>query len=143
VNSWWLLVLLPVGIAVVWFAVFRKPAGEVVGVAEKYKNSGPVKVTRNEPAGHEHHYYGAYVQVGINPCDAVKAIADERYLSEDAPHFPLPGCDSDECRCMVKPQGDRRAGYDRRGDSFSAYGNFELDRHEQKRHDRKDRRHSS
>ena len=142
-NSWWLLLLFPVGFAVAWLAVFRKPAGETVALDVKYKNTGPVKVTRNEPVKHAHHFYGAAVQIDSNPCDAVRAIADQRFLSEDAPHFPLPGCDRDECRCMMRPQDDRRAGYDRRGDSFSAYGNFELDRHDQKRNDKKDRRNQS
>jgi hypothetical protein len=140
VNSWWLLILLPIGIAAVWFTRFRKPAGETGALGRRYKSAGPVQVTRNEPSKRVYHYYGAAIQLDGNPCDAVRAIADQRFLSEDVPHFPLPECDRDECRCMLKPQDDRRAGYDRRGDSFSAYGNFELDRHRQKRHDKKDRR---
>ena len=113
-NSWWLLLLLPVGVAVVWFAVLRKPAEEAGGSLEKYgKNPGPIKVTRNEPVKHEHHYYGAFVQIGSNPCDAARAIADKRYLAEDAPHFPLPECDREDCRCLLRPQEDRRAGNQR------------------------------
>jgi hypothetical protein len=140
VNSWWLLILLPVGFAVAWFTVFRKPAGESIAGEKKYKNTGPVEISRNDPVEHEHHYYGASVQICSNPCDAARDIADKRFLSEDAPHFPLPDCDRDECRCIMRPQDDRRAGYSRRGDSFSAYGNFELDRHDQKRDKKKDRR---
>jgi hypothetical protein len=140
-NSWWLLIIFPAGIAAAWFLMRRKPAEEFVAVQRKRGGSGPVKVTRNEPSKKEQHYYGASVQLGSNPCKAVKAIADKRFLSADAPHFPLPGCNRDECRCMMRPQDDRRAGYDRRGDSFSAYGNFELDQHSQKREGEKiDRR---
>ncbi len=144
-NSWWLLFVLPVvGLAAAWFLLRRKPAEEYGEVSRGRKSSGPLNITRNEPTQHAHHYYGAAVQLGINPCDAVKAIAHQRFLTEDAPNFPLPGCNRDECRCMLQPQDDRRAGYDRRGDSFSAYGNFELDRHAQKREKEKnDRRHSS
>lgn len=141
-NIWWLLIIIPAVVALAWFAVFRKPVGEN-GAAHpkyKYKSNGPVQVTRNQPARQSHHYYGATVQVCSNPCDAVREIANKRYLSEDAPHFPLPDCDREECHCIMRPQDDRRAGYDRRGDSFSAYGNFELDRHEQKRQEKRDRR---
>jgi len=144
-NSWWVLFILPVvGIAAAWFLLRRKPAEDFAVGPRQRKSSGPLKITRNEPTQHEHHYYGASIQLGINPCDAVKALANQRFLTEDAPNFPLPGCDRDECRCMMQPQDDRRAGYDRRGDSFSAYGNFELDRHSQKRtKEKNDRRNSS
>ncbi len=143
-NSWWLLIILPAGMAAAWFIMRRRPAEELVAVPSKRKNSGPLKVTKNEPSRKAHHYYGASVQLDNNPCEAAKAIENERYLAADAPHFPLPGCNRDECRCMMRPQDDRRAGYDRRGDSFSAYGNFELDQHSQKREGEKiDRRESS
>ncbi len=143
-NSWWLLLIgFPVGLAVAWFLVRRNTADEYPVPARKYKKSGPVKVTRNQPREHEQHFYGSAVQIDSNPCDAAMAIADERYLADEAPKFPLPGCDRGECRCRLLPQDDRRAGYDRRGDSFSAYGNFEMDQHAQKRHDDGDRRESS
>jgi len=143
-NSWWLfLVGLPVGIAAAWLLVRRKTIGGIVASPLASRKAGPVVVTRNEPRQHTPHYFGAFVQVGVNPCDAVKAIADQRYLADEAPRFPLPGCNRDDCRCMMRPQDDRRAGYDRRGDSFSAYGNFEIDRHAQKRDKKSDRRDSS
>jgi hypothetical protein len=140
-NNWWLLFVLPVaGIAATWFLMRRKSAEQFVVTPRKRKSTGPVKITRNEPVQHELHYYGASVQLGSNPCDAAKAIAHERYLADDAPHFPLPDCNRDECRCMMRPQNDRRAGYDRRDDTFSAYGNFELDGHSQKRIQKKNDR---
>lgn len=141
-NWWWIAVGVAVGIAAVWILVQRKFfAAQAAALLARHK-SGPVQVTRNQPRQHPQHYYGVSVQLGNNPCDAIRAIADKRYLSDEAPHLPLPDCDRDECRCMMPPQDDRRAGYDRRGDSFSAYGNFELDRHTQKRHDEEDRRDS-
>ncbi len=140
-NSGWLLLMgFPIGLAAAWFLVRRKMAGPFAASRPGSKSSGPVVVTRNEPRPHARHYYGAFVQIGVNPCAAVKAIADQRFLSEDAPRFPLPGCNRDDCRCSMRPQDDRRAGYDRRGDSFSAYGNFEIDRHSQKRGKKSERR---
>jgi hypothetical protein len=143
VNSWWWLLLgFPIGIGAAWFFVKSKRTADFMAPRER-KMSGPVAVTRNQPRQQAYHHYGVSVQLDNNPCDAIRAIADHRYLSAEAPRLPLPDCDRDECRCFVQPQDDRRAGYDRRGDSFSAYGNFELDRHTQKRHDEDDRRGSS
>ncbi len=142
-SWWWLLIGFPAGIGVAWLLGRRTMVSEIIEEQAGQKKSGPVKVTRNQPRRHEQHYYGCTIQIDNNPCDAVKAIADHRYLADKAPHFPLPDCDRAECRCMLRPQDDRRAGYDRRGDSFSAYGNFELDRHTQKRLEERDRRNSS
>ena len=142
-NKWWLLFSLPVVVGAIWFVVRRNMAVETVVQPREWKKTGPVKVTRNQPQLHEHHYYGVSVHPGSNPCVAIQAIIENRYLSEDAPHLPLPDCDQDECGCVMMPEGDRRVGYDRRGDSFSAYGNYELDRHSQKRHHESDRRHTS
>ena len=142
--SWWLLLfVVPVGAAAAWLVLRRNTADEFVATPQVPKKAGAVEVTRNQPRHREHYYYGVSVQIDNNPCDAARAIADHRYLSEEAPHFPLPDCDRKECRCMVRPQDDRRAGYDRRGDSFSAYGSFELDRHSQKRNEKRERRNSS
>lgn len=142
-NTWWWLAIgFPAGIAAVWILMRRKPVAELDFVPRAAKKSGPVEVKRNEPRKYSHHYYGVSIQPDNHPCEAIKAIADQRFLSEDAPRLPLPECDRTECRCVLRPQDDRRAGYDRRGDSFSAYGNFELDRHTQKRHDQRDRRDS-
>lgn len=142
-NWWWILIGILAGISAAWFRVKRKSAVDF-GAAPRERNSpGPVKVTRNQPRQNANHHYGVYVQIDSNPCDAIRAIAGHRYLSEEAPRLPLPDCDRNRCRCMLQPQNDRRAGHDRRGDSFSAYGNFELERHTQKREDKRDRRGSS
>lgn len=140
-NSWWWLSLaLPVVIATTWFLVRRNAAVETEAPPRKWRKSGPVKVSRNQPHSRVAHYYGVSVRPGGKRCDAIMEIIDNRYLSQEAPHLPLPGCDQDECDCVMMPEGDRRVGYDRRGDTFSAYGNFELDRHAQKRTHKDDRR---
>jgi len=142
-NSWWLLLIIFPVAAAAWFLLRRKTADDFVAAPQMVKQAGQLEVTRNQPRLREHHFYGVSVQIDNNPCDAARAIADQRFLSEEAPRFPLPDCDRDECRCLVRPQDDRRAGYDRRGDSFSAYGNFELDRHSQKRNKKRERRQTS
>ena len=140
-NTWWLIGIgLTLGAAIAFIFLRRGPESEAVAVPAPSVKKGPVEVKRNAPSRKDKHFYGAAVQVGRNPCDAVKAMANQRFLSDEAPRFPLPDCNRSECRCFVQPQSDRRAGYDRRGDSFSAYGNFEADRHEQKRGQKRDRR---
>ena len=142
-NTWWLLGIgLLIGAIAVAVLMRRNPAEDVVTSVRRPASKGPIKVKRNTPSRRGHHFYGAAVHIGKNPCDAVRAIADQRFLADEAPRFPLPGCDRAECRCFVQPQNDRRAGFDRRGDSFSAYGNFKPDQHEQKRFSKKDRRHA-
>ncbi|MGI9342324.1 MAG: hypothetical protein ACR2QV_05705 [Gammaproteobacteria bacterium] len=83
---------------------------------------GPIQVTRNAPSRREKQFYGVSVQPGLNCCDAVKAIARERYLQGDAPKLPLPDCDFEECRCIMRPEDDRRTSIDRRHDAFSGFG---------------------
>jgi hypothetical protein len=46
-------------------------------------------------------------------CDAVKRIEAKRFLPDDAPQFPLPGCDAPKCSCRYVHHEDRRDG-DRR-----------------------------
>ena len=143
-SNWWIyLPLLGIPAAVLlWLRARRAGVTDEAPVLRERKSSGPIEVKKNTPRRREQHFYGATVEACNNACDAAKAIADKRYLAEDAPRFPLPDCDRNDCRCRMRPQDDRRAGYDRRGDSFSAYGNFEADKHDQKRSAKIDRRKS-
>jgi hypothetical protein len=53
-----------------------------------------------------------YRAVGIRPqlhsCQAVHALENIRFLAQDAPHFPVNGCDSRDCRCQYIYFSDRR-----------------------------------
>ena len=115
------------GVAVATYVLLRRPSS----APDKYDTGTgetgyhkPVSVTRNSPPKHESHFYGASVQPGVNCCDAVKQIAHKRYLLNEEPSFPLPDCDREDCRCIMQPQDDRRAHFDRRDDRFSALGEF-------------------
>jgi len=63
-----------------------------------------------------------YRAVGVRPqlhsCRAVHVLEDIRFLAEDAPHFPVAGCDSRDCRCQYIYFSDRRA--DERRSLFGA-----------------------
>jgi hypothetical protein len=48
-------------------------------------------------------------------CDAMRKLQGRRFLSREAPTFPVPGCNSNKCRCRYVHHRDRRSGGDRRG----------------------------
>ncbi|MBT8103172.1 MAG: hypothetical protein KJO95_09405 [Gammaproteobacteria bacterium] len=41
-------------------------------------------------------------------CQAIQAIADQRFLSEDTPMLPLRSCDAATCNCTYERFDDRR-----------------------------------
>jgi hypothetical protein len=41
-------------------------------------------------------------------CDAVKRIAERRFLPGEAPEIPVPGCDAAKCYCRYVRHEDRR-----------------------------------
>jgi hypothetical protein len=43
-----------------------------------------------------------------NPCVAVNAIQGVRFLSNDAPHLPIPDCTNPDCGCAYEHYDDRR-----------------------------------
>jgi len=100
----------------------------------------PIQVTRNSPPLHKKHYYGVSVRPGVNCCDAIKAIARNRYLQGQAPRLPLPACDREDCRCIMHPENDRRTNIDRRADAFSAYGEYRDAWHPRRRSEGQERR---
>lgn len=100
----------------------------------------PIDVTRNRPPRRKEKFYGVAVRPGVNCCAAVREIARNRYLQGEAPLLPLPNCDRNDCRCVMKPEDDRRSRIDRRDDAFSAYGDYRPGWSPRRRHERKERR---
>ena len=45
---------------------------------------------------------------GAGCCQAARAIAGRRFLTEKAPMLPLGGCDAEVCRCAYERFDDRR-----------------------------------
>jgi hypothetical protein len=43
-------------------------------------------------------------------CKASKSIRDKRFLCDEAPALPLPGCTAETCDCRYKHFEDRRSG---------------------------------
>ena len=127
------------GLAVATYVVLRRPGS----APDKYDTGTgktgfhkPLNITRNSPPERKPTFYASSVKPGLNCCDAVKQLANNRYLLGEEPSLPLPECDKDECRCIMKPQDDRRTHFDRRGDRFSAYGNFQDGIHPRRRQEK-------
>lgn len=103
--------------------------------------SKTVVVTRNEPKKRRRQFYGVSIKAGVNTCDAVDFIRNQRFLLEDAPKFPLPDCNRSDCSCVGIPEDDRRADSTRRNTSFSAYGDYNPNAYFEKREEEnRDRR---
>jgi len=146
-DGWFLIAFAGLaGVAVATYVLLRRPTS----APDKYDTGTgetgfhkPVNVTRNSPPQRKPHFYASSVQPGVNCCGAVKQIAHQRYLLGEEPSLPLADCDREDCRCIMRPQDDRRSHFDRRDDRFSAYGDFQDGGHPRRR-DKKgpDRRHT-
>ena len=63
----------------------------------------------NEPS-----YQAIEIRPGLISCEEASALAGQRFLSDDAPELPLPGCDKNNCHCRYAHLDDRRSGEERR-----------------------------
>jgi hypothetical protein len=74
-------------------------------------------------------------------CEAAKGMQDKRFLSNAAPHLPLPECDALECKCKFLHHIDRRTGGEfRRSPYQQNYGVDGLGQLEEDNRKRKERR---
>ncbi len=55
-------------------------------------------------------YHAVSIILPSNVCEAAKALIDKRFLSTEAPIFPVDGCDEASCSCGYRHFGDRRDG---------------------------------
>jgi hypothetical protein len=81
------------------------------------KSSTRSKVTANQGETPKHPFRGVEVILNKNGCcEAAKAIAGQRFLTDQVPMLPLSGCDVAECRCTYLHFNDRRTDYRRASD---------------------------
>ena len=140
VTLFFIVVTVVSGITARLIIMRRRAIHQSGGDAAINEPSEPIPVTRNAPSKHTQKFYGVSVQPGINACPAVEKLRGHRYLTLEAPKLPLPNCSNSDCRCVLRPENDRRAGFDRRDDSFSAYGDFKTHRFSHGRGERIERR---
>jgi hypothetical protein len=53
-------------------------------------------------------WYAVSVVIDSEACSAVRALRGTRWLSSEAPRFPVPECDAFSCGCRYKHYNDRR-----------------------------------
>lgn len=70
-------------------------------------------------------FHGVTVRPGLVCCQAAQALTGRRFLSQEAPALPLPGCDQKTCQCAYSHFRDRRDGEDRRA-GWGSFGGFNL-----------------
>lgn len=69
---------------------------------------------RDSQASDDTRFHAVSIHYSEGACSAAKMLAGQRFLAEDAPKLPLPGCDADECRCRFNHFTDRRSKRERR-----------------------------
>jgi len=61
-----------------------------------------------------HKYHAVSINFKECACEAVKALADKRFLTSAAPSIPLPDCDKTRCQCSYTHHNDQRSEDERR-----------------------------
>lgn len=79
----------------------------VIEMARKYSGGGGLP-----PGGGKRTSWGAVsIQYRSWGCQAARALAQIRFLSNEAPRLPLPDCSNPAgCDCIYRKHDDRRAG---------------------------------
>jgi hypothetical protein len=88
-----LLLMAVVSVIVFWLRLHRakvKPFSRITAVCDSSK------------------YHCIAITHGKNPCEAVKRLEGQRFLSTEAPTLQLHGCTADSCQCCYIHYDDRR-----------------------------------
>lgn len=124
------LLLLVTALLLVWLLIRRRNARRDSTPAL------PVAETTKIPTA----YHAVSIRFSANACNAAKALAGHRFLSNAAPTLPLPECNASECNCRFTHHDDRRTGKDRRSPFNPATRPLGTGRYEQERRRGEDRR---
>ncbi|MBL4869025.1 MAG: hypothetical protein JKY67_21890 [Pseudomonadales bacterium] len=108
----------------IWITLFILVFG-AVGFAYYRSRSEPThkrkkrRITNSKvpPRSAEKHQ-GNSIQCTNNACDAVKQLAEKRFLVKDTPSLPVSGCDSENCECRYVHFDDRREKTEDRRSTF-------------------------
>ncbi len=75
-----------------------------------------------DSTGSDNRYPAVSIRPGQVYCPSVGFIVGDRYLHEEAPPLPLPGCTNKKCHCTYVHHTERRTGSSRRSqrDGFRA-----------------------
>ena len=127
------MVWLPVAAAgagiALWWVASRHKNRSSSPTAPKSRVSPGVGSLEQTPAGATRRipdmgadFEAVSIQLQDQPCQAVRDLRGKRFLAEEMPELPLPGCDR-ECDCSFKYHRERRDEQDRRAPYLSADSN--------------------
>ena len=68
-------------------------------------------------------FHGISLRSGPHGCQAVHDLKGQRFLADEAPVLPLPGCGQEKCQCAYSHHVDRREQEDRRS-GWGTFGGF-------------------
>lgn len=114
-----------VGIAL-WLVAFRRKNRSSRPTAPRNRMSPGVGSLERTPADAMRRFpdLGANfealsIQIPHHPCQAARELRSQRFLAEEMPELPLPGCDR-ECECTFIYHRERRDEQNRRAPYLSA-----------------------
>ncbi len=124
------MVWLPVAAAGVgmalWFVASRRKNRSSSPTAPKNRVTPEVSSLERTPAGATRRipdmgasFEAVSIQIQHHPCHAARELRGKRFLAEEMPELPLPGCDR-KCECTFKYHRERRDEQNRRAPYLSA-----------------------
>ncbi len=124
------MVWLPVAAAgfgiALWFVASRRKNRSSSPTAPKNRMSPEVSSLERTPAGAMRrlpdmgaNFEAVSIQIDHHPCQAARELRDKRFLAEEMPELPLPGCDR-KCECTFRYHRERRDEQNRRAPYLSA-----------------------
>lgn len=101
-------------------AVFLKLRANKVSGKNRGRSGKSISDSKRDRKINSRNVYAALcIEPGNNSCEAAQRVAGEKYLVNEAPKLPLPGCDPAQCECRFKDHDDRRESHE---DRMNPYG---------------------
>jgi hypothetical protein len=114
----------------IWRFSAQPPASAPKAKSAPPKPSHPLKPPKLK-------WYSVSLVPGKRCCLAVKQLARKRWLSADAPRFPVAKCDMKTCECRYQHHDDRRGTPRRRVDREALPRSYEGDERRASRRERR------
>ena len=77
-------------------------------VAPKF--TAPLKAREKKRKAPSEPFHAVAVKTSGRCCAAARKLSGQRFLADEAPMLPLPGCDAASCKCSYHHFADRRIG---------------------------------
>ena len=118
-------------VVVVAFVLLKKKSGSKRATRKKPQTRKAASNIKKSMAT-DNSYAAVSIRCGTDSCESAQTLAGQRFLVNEAPTFPLPGCDRSNCSCKYVRHtarrgndGDRRAPSSLKTNLFEDSGNVE------------------